>query len=100
MNSPSSPADFEVFADAWTSEVRVESNMERIFSNENYLKLLMLGPQAIPLMLSRLSQDPFLWATALGQLTGLSVGSEARNQGESVTAWRTWALGEGYPTYE
>jgi hypothetical protein len=60
---------FKSFSKRWREEIGGESSLSRITGNVNYLKVINLGKEVIPLILKELQEEPAPWFVALRVLT-------------------------------
>jgi hypothetical protein len=56
---------FEQLAAQWKEEITYLSALDEICGNINYLKIIGLGPIALPLILAELKSEPYPWFVAL-----------------------------------
>jgi hypothetical protein len=94
---------FRELADAWYVELENDafSSLTKITSgSKNYLKIIALGSEAVPLILRELESNCAPWFLALQVLTGNSeVGKEhAGNFGKIADDWIRWGEKNGYLT--
>lgn len=101
-SKPNSKFDLELkfreYADKWYLETIRESSLTKLMSNVNYLKVIKLGPDVVPLILKELrSDDPAPWFLALRVLTEeTEVGcGNPGNFVEKARAWVAWGKERG-----
>jgi len=90
--------DFEIFrelVDIWKRETWYKSPISRRVSHPAYLKIIGLGPKAIPWILQELRQEPDYWFAALEAITR-EPSPDAANLLELRNAWLNWAKQNGY----
>jgi hypothetical protein len=89
---------FERLADEWHKETGHLSSPEDIALHPAYLRIIGMGPAAIPFILDDLRRRGGQWYLALRALTGTSpVTSEMSRSARSVKqAWLQWGEAEGY----
>src|SRR6266478_3395115 len=63
-------SNFKFLVKQWREQVGGDSSLSRITGNINYLKVISLGKQVIPLILKELQKEPAPWFVALRVLTG------------------------------
>ena len=91
-------AKFREYADKWYAETIRESSFTKLMSNVNYLKVIKLGSDVVPLISKELqSDDPAPWFLALRVLTEeTEVGrGYPGNFVEKAKAWVAWGKERG-----
>lgn len=94
---PELEPEFRRLADRWRQETAQVSDVHEIVLHPSYLRIIGLGPDAIPLVLNELRQRPGFWFTALEALTGIdpvppeTIGTKAIRE-----AWLAWGARNGY----
>jgi hypothetical protein len=89
---------FEVLVENWKNEIGGVSSLSQITSNKNYLAVIALGPQVIPLILEELRAEPAPWFAALSALSGrddVGRGFPGRFR-KMADAWIQWGIEQGY----
>jgi len=98
-NSPNEQLkkSFRLYADKWYAETGRDSSISRMTSNVNYLKVIKLGPDVVPLILRELQSDPAPWFLALRVLTeNFDVGSNHAGNFEKIAEdWISWGKDRG-----
>lgn len=61
---------FAMLADQWRAQTAHLSSITAKITHPAYLRIIGLGPEAIPLVLARLEAEPAYWFAALRSLTG------------------------------
>lgn len=91
---------FNYHADAWEDAAFL--TMEEMFADEDYQRIIEMGPQVVPLILRRLQAQPRWWSPALIKLTGVDpTAGQARGRlAVERKAWLEWAEQQGYLTDE
>ena len=89
---------FNYHADAWEDAAFL--TMEEMFADEDYRRIVEMGPQVVPLILRRMQARPNWWSPALTRLTGADpTKGQARGRlGVETKAWLEWAEQQGYLT--
>lgn len=90
--------DFEIFrelVDVWKTETWYRSPLARRISHPAYLKIIGLGPKAIPWILQELRQDQDYWFAALEAITREPSPNTA-NLTELRDAWLEWGKRHEY----
>ena len=85
--------DFETFrdlVDQWRSETWYKSSISRRVSHPAYLKIIGLGPKAVPWILQELRQEPDYWFAALEAITRENPSPNATSFPELRDAWLRW----------
>ena len=100
----SSWLEFQAFAQRWKStRATTRSQAMQIASDPNYLRIIGVGPRAVPFILSELRREladgePAHWFTALWAITGENPVPET-SQGkiaEMAQAWLAWGEERGH----
>lgn len=89
---------FVQLTEQWRSETRFLSSTSAIAMNPSYQRIIGLGPQVIPLILTELQREPGHWFWALAALTGENPVPPA-DQGRRAAmtdAWLTWGRTNGW----
>jgi hypothetical protein len=89
---------FRQLTDQWREETRFLSSTTAICTHPAYQRVIGLGPQVIPLILTELQKEPGHWFWALQALTGENPVRLA-DQGNLPTmtaAWLTWGRDNGW----
>lgn len=83
---------------SWKREKELMSSLTEIVMNLNYQRIIGLGPQALPLILQSLREEPDYWFHALHAITGEDpVTPEDRGDIQAMTiAWLDWGLTQGF----
>lgn len=89
---------FRELVDQWRQETSYGSVLAKRFRHPAYQQILAMGPDAVPLILARLQDDPDWWFHALSTLTGVNPLRDGGNSGNFNTAredWLTWGREQG-----
>jgi len=84
---------FHQLADEWSSDTQFESSLTAITNHPSYQKIISLGVEVVPLILSELAATPRPWFAALREITG-SDPVQAHERGNVVAmadSWLRWA---------
>ncbi|WP_198432485.1 hypothetical protein [Burkholderia ubonensis] len=86
-------AIFEPLRDAWHRETGVLSSTTDIVLNENYQKIIGLGPQAVPWILDdlRVTSAPWFWALRMITREDPVAPRDRGRINRMVDAWLNWA---------
>jgi len=76
--------------DQWRSETWYKSSISRRVSHPAYLKIIGLGPKAVPWILQELRQEPDYWFAALEAITRENPSPNATSFPELRDAWLRW----------
>ena len=88
---------FAQLAEQWHDETGMHSVMHRIVGHPAYLRIIGLGPRAIPLIIGELKTRGGWWFVALEALTGEDPTDPADAQDYNALAesWLAWAERHG-----
>lgn len=89
---------FQSLAEAWKQERNPYSSDPTQDATPSYLKIIGMGPPAIPLILSEMRREPDHWFVALNALTDADpVRAEHRgNFREMTNDWLDWGRANGH----
>lgn len=87
---------FRSLAETWRRETRHLSSVTKMITHPAYLRILGLGPSAVPLLLQELQTRPDHWLIALKATTGEDPAPEGSTFPEAVQAWLEWGRSRGY----
>ena len=83
-------------ADKWYRETRTTSSLKKMITHPAYLRILGMGPEAVPLLLRELERTRDHWLVALHAITGEEPASPGADYDEAVDAWLNWGRRRGY----
>ena len=89
---------FEKLVKKWEEETTFASTVLEMATHPAYQQIIGIGPNAIPLILNRLSEEPDHWFWALKAIAGEDPVPE-NSQGdldEMAKAWIAWGKEKGY----
>lgn len=88
---------FSTLADTWDAQVFMTSSLEKQVLNENYQRIIGLGPTAIPLILRRLKSMGGNWFWALRAIAGEDPISadDYGDYEEMRKSWVKWGVAKG-----
>lgn len=89
----------EIFAGLvrdWKDETWLFSSVKRRIAHPAYLRIIGLGPLAVPLILEELRRDPDYWSYALEAITREDPVPQATSLRELRDAWLAWGEAHGY----
>jgi len=89
---------FARLSETWKKETEYLSKIKKKISHPAYQEIILMGEDAIPLILGDLKKDPADWFFALAQITGENPipDSSAGNVKEMAEAWLQWGRNKGY----
>lgn len=89
---------FRYYAAKWKEEIGGDSSLTNITSNMNYLRIIRIGNEAIPLILRELQQGPAPWFVALRAISEEdSIGRDSPGDFRKMAAaWIQWGKDRGY----
>jgi hypothetical protein len=89
----------ETFTDLlsqWKKETWFLSSVKKRMAHPAYLKIIGMGPSALPLIFEALRQEPEHWFGALEAITRTNPAPNAADMYELRSAWLEWAQAHGY----
>jgi hypothetical protein len=91
-------AKFRYYAAKWKHETGGDSSLTNITSNMNYLRIIRIGEEAIPLILQELQRESAPWFVALRAISeDDSVGRDSPGDFRKMAAaWIQWGKDRGY----
>jgi len=87
---------FLKLAETWRDETWYISSIKKRTSHQAYLKMIGLGPEAVPLILAELADEPDYWFAALEAITREDPAPHAESLQELRDAWLLWGREHGY----
>lgn len=89
---------FNDLADTWKNETRFFSSVSDIIIHPAHLRIIAIGPKAVPLILDRMKQERDLWFWALNFITGENpVTKDIRGNVKAMSeAWLDWGCKNGH----
>lgn len=81
---------FRSLADTWQRETQFTSSVRKKILHPAYQRIIAMGKPALPLILSRLSNDSDDWLWALHTISGEEPAPPDATYSEAVTAWIRW----------
>ena len=69
--SESLQKEFDILVENWKKETRFHSSLSKIYNNENYMKIVDMGVEAIPLIMDHMKEYPDFgfWIEAVCKIT-------------------------------
>jgi hypothetical protein len=87
---------FNALAEQWREETGHLSSTLHKSMHPAYQRIIGLGPQAIPLILRELEQEPNFWFWALRAISGENPTQQADGIEDAIKAWKQWGMKRGY----
>jgi uncharacterized protein YukE len=87
---------FRELANKWYRETRTTSSLKKMTTHPAYLRILGMGPEAVPLLLRELERTRDHWLVALHAITGEEPASQGADYDEAVDAWLNWGRRRGH----
>jgi hypothetical protein len=87
---------FRELSDIWRRETRLSSRVEKQIGHPAYLRIIGLGPQALPLILRELEERPDHWFPALEAISRENPAASSESFAQTREAWLTWGRERGY----
>jgi hypothetical protein len=87
---------FSELADRWIAETAMQSSVQRKVLHPAYQRIIGMGPQAIPMILTRLRDDGGYWFWALAAIADEDPAAEMRGYEDAREAWLEWGVEAGY----
>jgi hypothetical protein len=89
---------FRYYAAKWKEEIGGDSSLTNITSNMNYLRIIAIGDEALPLILQELQKQPAPWFVALRAISeDDSVGRNSPGDFRKKAAdWIQWGKENGH----
>ena len=81
---------FGQLAHQWRNETMLLSSMTKKLMHPAYLRIIGLGPRALPLLLSELKREPAYWFRALSAISGDDPVPAGATFTQAVEAWLDW----------
>ena len=83
---------FEDYAERWRNETRIHSSIQASIFNQNYQRIIGMGPQVLPLILEELKERGGPWYWALECITGVNPAEGATTLTEQKRLWIEYAI--------
>jgi hypothetical protein len=96
IKEPDAEELFREQSERWKRETAHISSVNKMVTHPSYLRIIGMGREALPLILSELRERPDHWLVALNAITGEDPASEGANFHEAVKAWIRWGESKGY----
>jgi hypothetical protein len=89
-------AEFDSLVKQWQQETSFHSSLGEIFTHEAYQRIMAMGRDALPLILSELRRKPGHWFYALEKIAGDDKAVGAKNFAAARAAWLEWGYKNNY----
>lgn len=87
--------EFNRLARRWEGETLLESSVHRMAMHPDYQRIIGLGPDVVPLILSEMADRPGHWFWALVALTGEDPARETTTIKDATETWLAWGKAQG-----
>jgi len=94
--SPKLVEEFYRLAQQWENETSFHSSLGEIFTHEAYQRIMAMGRDALPLILSELRRRPGHWFYALEKIVGQDMAVGSRTFAAARGAWLEWGYKNNY----
>ena len=88
--------EFHALVQQWKTETSFHSSLGEVFMNDSYQRIMAMGPDALPLILSDLKKSPSHWFYALEKIVGKDIPEGAKTFAEARAAWLAWGHKHNY----
>jgi len=89
--------EFDYLVEQWRRETLASSIVSARYRNPTYRKIISMGVQAVPWVLSELRDRPDRWFSALVELTGeRKIVNETDSFQSASEKWLKWGREQGY----
>jgi hypothetical protein len=98
LRETTAASKFRYYAEKWKNETGGDSSLTNITSNMNYLRIIRIGDEAIPLILQELQRESAPWFVALRAISeDDSVGRDSPGDFRKMAAaWIQWGKDHGH----
>lgn len=96
LDEPSRSDVFRQLSSQWKENTWFLSSVRKRIAHPAYLKIIGMGPSALPLIFEALREEPDYWFAALESITRANPAPHAENMYELRDAWLDWARSHGY----
>jgi hypothetical protein len=86
---------FREHVERWKEDTEHYSSLSKMIIHPSYMRIMGMGPAALPLILRELKDRPDHWFVALNAITGLDPVPAKSTFDEAVSAWLTWGATQG-----
>jgi hypothetical protein len=88
--------EFNRLATRWKSETESLSSIKKKITHPDYLKIIEMGYEVIPIILQSLLKEPDHWFVALNKISGENPISYGASFQEAVIGWLQWGQRKGF----
>lgn len=87
---------FRTLVSEWKEHTWSVSSIKKRISHPAFMKIIGLGPPAVPLILEELRREPDYWSYALEAITREDPAPRAENLQQLRDAWLAWGQARAY----
>lgn len=88
--------EFREHVERWKEDTEHYSSLSKMIIHPSYMRIMGMGPAALPFLFRELKERPDHWFVALNAITGLDAAPPKSTFNEAVSAWLTWGAKRGY----
>jgi hypothetical protein len=88
--------EFNRLATRWKSETESLSSVKKKTTHPDYLKIIEMGSEVIPIILQSLLKEPDHWFVALNKISSENPISYGASFQEAVIGWLQWGQRKGF----
>ena len=88
--------EFRSLANQWNVETGYHSSLAKKFTHPAYQRIMAMGREALPLILSELRDNPDHWFYALRMIVGRDIAEGTENFDDARAAWLYWGYQENH----
>ena len=88
--------EFDTLVTKWRDETEDSSILALRFIHPAYMRIIGMGPVAIPWVLSELKAHPDWWFDALTAMTGEEPANGTDSFDSAIEAWLAWGRAHNY----
>jgi hypothetical protein len=88
--------EFNLLSTRWKSETESLSSIKKKITHPDYLKIIEMGSEVIPIILQSLLKDPDHWFVALNKISGENPISYGASFQDAVIGWLQWGQSKGF----
>jgi len=87
---------FQAQVERWKADTEHYSSVTRMVMHPSYMRIIGMGPAALPLILHEMKDRPDHWLVALNAITGEDPAPDHSTFDEAVLAWLKWGGEHGF----
>jgi hypothetical protein len=88
--------EFNRLATRWKSDTESLSSIKKKITHPDYLKIIEMGYEVVPIILQSLLKEPDHWFVALNKISGEDPISYGASFQEAVIGWLQWGQRKGF----